>query len=198
MFHLEPHSTLNTSTSSLSPTSPVLLSSSAPNPDLLSTHPLIHCEDLRQDGTSTEFHSSTEPGDDSKPDEDSKTEVDDEAVCRMQLEVREKEITKDVWMRPSRMFREENYQKKLAQIEQGRNDMSEHEPSRGCTPNSTVWRTSWKHHSKLAKRETNRPGSRETARINGESWAEDERRSASQWTLVVQKLVKGYRTLIHT
>ena len=38
MVHLAPHSTLNTSTSSLSPTSPVLLSSSSPNPDLLSTH----------------------------------------------------------------------------------------------------------------------------------------------------------------
>ena len=38
-----PHSTLNTSTSSLPPTSPVLLSSSTPNPDLLSTHPFIHC-----------------------------------------------------------------------------------------------------------------------------------------------------------
>ena len=44
---------------SLSPTSPVLLSSSSPNPDLLSAHPFIHCEDPRQDGTSTEFHSST-------------------------------------------------------------------------------------------------------------------------------------------
>ena len=55
----QPHSTLNTSTSSLSPASPVFLSSSSPNPDLLSTHPLIHCEDPRQDGTSTEFHSST-------------------------------------------------------------------------------------------------------------------------------------------
>ena len=54
MFHL-----LNTSTSSLSPTSLVLLSSSSPNPDLLSTHPFIHCEDPRHDGTSTEFHSST-------------------------------------------------------------------------------------------------------------------------------------------
>ena len=59
MFHLAPLSTLNTSTSSLSPASPVLLSSSFPNPDLLSTHPSIHCEDPRQDGTSTEFHSST-------------------------------------------------------------------------------------------------------------------------------------------
>ena len=58
MFHLAPRSILNTSTSSLSPTSPVLLSSSSPNPDLLSTH-FIHCGDPRQDGTSTEFHSST-------------------------------------------------------------------------------------------------------------------------------------------
>ena len=59
MFHLAPHNTLNTSTSSLSPTSPVLLSSASPDPDLLSTHPFIHCEDPRQDGTSAEFHSST-------------------------------------------------------------------------------------------------------------------------------------------
>ena len=59
MFHLAPHSTLNTSTSSFSPTSPVLLSSSSPKPDLLSTHPFIHCEDPLQDGTSTEFHSTT-------------------------------------------------------------------------------------------------------------------------------------------
>ena len=57
-FHRAPHRTLNTSTRSLSLTSLVLLSSS-PNPDLLSTHPLIHCEDPRQDGSSTEFYSST-------------------------------------------------------------------------------------------------------------------------------------------
>ena len=59
LIHFAPLSTLNTSTSSLSPTSLVLLSSSSPNPDLLSTYPLIHCEDPRQDGTSMEFHSST-------------------------------------------------------------------------------------------------------------------------------------------
>ena len=47
------------STSSLSLTSPVLLSSFSPDPDLLSTHLFIHCEDPLQDGTSTEFHSST-------------------------------------------------------------------------------------------------------------------------------------------
>ena len=58
-FHFAPHSTLNTSTSSLSPTSLVLLSSSSTNSDLLSTHLFIHCEDPRQDGTSTEFQSST-------------------------------------------------------------------------------------------------------------------------------------------
>ena len=40
-------------------TSLVLLSSSSLNPDLLSTHPLIDCQDPRRDGTSTEFHSST-------------------------------------------------------------------------------------------------------------------------------------------
>ena len=60
MFLLAPHSTLNTSTSSLPPTSPVFLSSSSPKPDLLSTDPLIHCEDPRRVGTSTEFHSSTQ------------------------------------------------------------------------------------------------------------------------------------------
>ena len=59
MFHFALHGTLNTSTSSLPPTSLVLLSSSSPNPDLLSTHPFIHCEDPRHDGTSTEFHSQT-------------------------------------------------------------------------------------------------------------------------------------------
>ena len=59
MFHFASHSTLNTSTNSLSLTSLMLLSSSSPKTDLLSTHPFIHCEDPRQDGTSTEFHSST-------------------------------------------------------------------------------------------------------------------------------------------
>ena len=59
MFHLAPHSTLNIGTSSLSPTSPELLSSSYPNPDLLSAHAIVHCEDPRRDGTSTEFHFST-------------------------------------------------------------------------------------------------------------------------------------------
>ena len=39
-------------TVSLSSTSLVLLSSSSPNPDLLSTYPIVHCEDPR-DGTST-------------------------------------------------------------------------------------------------------------------------------------------------
>ena len=61
MAHVSPcasQHTEHTSTSSLSPTSPVFLSSSSPNPDL-STHPLIHCEDPRWDGTSTEFHAST-------------------------------------------------------------------------------------------------------------------------------------------
>ena len=59
MFHVAQHSTLNNSTSSLPLTSPVLLSSSSPNPDQLSTHPLFHCEDSRRYGTSTEIHSST-------------------------------------------------------------------------------------------------------------------------------------------
>ena len=58
MVHPLLHATLSTSSS----TSPVLLSSSSPNPDLLSTYPIIHCEDPRQDGTSTEFHSYTHFG----------------------------------------------------------------------------------------------------------------------------------------
>ena len=60
MVHPLLHATLSTSSPSLSSTSPVVLSSSSPNPDLLSTHPLIHCEDPRQDGTSTEYPSSTQ------------------------------------------------------------------------------------------------------------------------------------------
>ena len=51
--------TLSISSPSLFSTSPVLLSSSSPNPDQLSTYPIIHCDDPRQDGTSTEYHSST-------------------------------------------------------------------------------------------------------------------------------------------
>ena len=53
------HATLSISSLSLSSTSTVLLSFSSPNPDLLSTYPITYCEDPRQDGTSTEFHSST-------------------------------------------------------------------------------------------------------------------------------------------
>ena len=53
------HATLSTSSPSLSSASLVLLSSSSPNPDLLSTYPIIHCEDPRKDGTSTEYSSST-------------------------------------------------------------------------------------------------------------------------------------------
>ena len=49
------HATLSTSSPSTSP----VLSSSSPNPDLLSTYPIIHCEDPRKDGTSTEYPSST-------------------------------------------------------------------------------------------------------------------------------------------
>ena len=59
MVHPLLHATLSTSSPSLSSTSPVLLSSSSPNPDLLSTYPIIHCEDPRQDGTCTEYSSST-------------------------------------------------------------------------------------------------------------------------------------------
>ena len=61
MFHLALHCTSNTSTSSLTPTCPVLLSSSTPNPDLLSPTPSTHCKDPRQDGSSTELQSSTLP-----------------------------------------------------------------------------------------------------------------------------------------
>ena len=42
------HATLSTSSPSLPSTSPVLLSSCSPNPDSLSTYPIIHCEDPRQ------------------------------------------------------------------------------------------------------------------------------------------------------
>ena len=59
MFHLAPHSTLNTSTSSPSSTSPVLHSSTSPTPDLLSTHPFTHCKHPRQGGTSTEYQPLT-------------------------------------------------------------------------------------------------------------------------------------------
>ena len=52
------HATLSTCSPSLSSTS-LVLSSSSPNRDLLSTYPIIHCEDPRQDGTSTEYSSST-------------------------------------------------------------------------------------------------------------------------------------------
>ena len=54
MVHPLLHATLSTSSPSLSSTFPVLLSTSSPNPELLSTYPSIHCEDPRQDGTSTE------------------------------------------------------------------------------------------------------------------------------------------------
>ena len=54
MSHPMLHATLSTSSPSLSPASLVLQSSSSPNPDLLSTYPIVHCEDPRQDGTSTE------------------------------------------------------------------------------------------------------------------------------------------------
>ena len=49
MSHPLLHATLSTSSPSLSSTSLVL--SSSPNPDLLSTYPIIHCEDPRQVGT---------------------------------------------------------------------------------------------------------------------------------------------------
>ena len=59
MCHLAPQSTLNTSTSSLSSTSPVLHSSTSPTTDLLFTRPYTHCKDPRQDGTSTEYQPLT-------------------------------------------------------------------------------------------------------------------------------------------
>ena len=51
------HATLSTFSPSLSSASCVVVFFS--NPDLLSTYPIIHCEDPRQDGTATEDHSST-------------------------------------------------------------------------------------------------------------------------------------------
>ena len=53
------HATLSTSSQALSSTSPVLFSSTSPTPALLSTHPKIHCEDPRQDGTSAEYQPLT-------------------------------------------------------------------------------------------------------------------------------------------
>ena len=53
------HSTLNTSTSVLSPTSPVLHSSTSPTPGLLSHASITHCKDPRQDGTSAEYQPLT-------------------------------------------------------------------------------------------------------------------------------------------
>ena len=59
MAHPLLHATLSTSSQSLSSTSLALFSSTSPTPGLLSTHPLIHCEDPRQDGTSAEYHPLT-------------------------------------------------------------------------------------------------------------------------------------------
>ena len=53
------HATLSTSSQSLFTSPPVLFSSTSPTPGLLSTHPLIHCEDPRQDGTSVEYQPLT-------------------------------------------------------------------------------------------------------------------------------------------
>ena len=43
----------------VSSTSPVLFSSTSPTPGLSSTHPLVHCEDPRQDGISAEYQPLT-------------------------------------------------------------------------------------------------------------------------------------------
>ena len=56
MVHPLLHATLSTSSQSLSSTSLVLFSSThSPTQGLLFTHPSIHCEDPRQDGTSAEY-----------------------------------------------------------------------------------------------------------------------------------------------
>ena len=52
-----PHLTLTTSTSSLSPTSPILQSSSSEHPSLLSHDPHIHCDDSRRGCGSSDLQS---------------------------------------------------------------------------------------------------------------------------------------------
>ena len=59
MVHPLLHATLSTSSQSLPSTSPVLLSSSSPAPDPSCTNQINHCEDPRQDGGSSNLHSST-------------------------------------------------------------------------------------------------------------------------------------------
>ena len=54
-----PHLTLTTSTSSLSPTSPILQLSSPTHPSLLSHDPYIHCEDSRRSCGSSDLQSPT-------------------------------------------------------------------------------------------------------------------------------------------
>ena len=54
-----PHLTLTTSTSSLSPTSPILQSSSSTHPSLLSHDPNVHCDDSRRSCGSSDLQSHT-------------------------------------------------------------------------------------------------------------------------------------------
>ena len=54
-----PHLTLTTSTSSLSPTSPILQSSSPTHPSLLFHDPKIHCDDSRRSCGSSDLQSPT-------------------------------------------------------------------------------------------------------------------------------------------
>ena len=54
-----PHLTLTTSTSSFSPTSPILQSSSSTHPSLLSHDPYFHCDDSRRSCGSSDLQSST-------------------------------------------------------------------------------------------------------------------------------------------
>ena len=56
-----PHLTLTTSTSSLSPTSPILQSCSSTHPSLLSHDPYIHCDDSRRSCGSSDLQSTTDP-----------------------------------------------------------------------------------------------------------------------------------------
>ena len=62
MFHLAPHRTLNTRPRSLLPASPMLLSSSSPNPDLLSTHPFFSGHVHRKRSEQRDIHSCAKCG----------------------------------------------------------------------------------------------------------------------------------------
>ena len=62
MSHSLPHLTLTTSTSSLSPTSPVTQSSSSAHPSLLSHDSYSPCDDSRRNSGSSDLQSPTPPG----------------------------------------------------------------------------------------------------------------------------------------